>query len=83
MDQDRNRFLEQLKEACEKDGVKLYAYVLMGKHYHLLIETPRGNVSAFMQRLNTAYGMYFRYKHRRRGHLLQGRYVAKLVEGDE
>jgi len=36
-----------------------------------------------MQRLNTAYSMYFRYKHRRPGHCLQGRYGAKLVKGDE
>ncbi len=82
-DWDRERFIHQLKDGVEKDGVVLYAYVLMTNHYHLLIETPRGNVSRFMQRLNTAYGMYFRYKHQRPGHILQGRYKAKLVEGDE
>jgi len=36
-----------------------------------------------MQRLNTAYGMYRRYKHRRPGHCFQARYGAKLVSGDE
>lgn len=82
-DEDRRRFLDQLKEAAEKDEVRVYAYVLMSNHYHLLIETRRANVSAFMQRLNTAYGMYFRYKHKRPGHVLQGRYKGKLVEGDD
>ncbi|MBN1269394.1 MAG: transposase [Kiritimatiellae bacterium] len=82
-DEDRRRFRSQLDESLDQYGVVLYAYVLMSNHYHLLIETPRGNVSRFMQRLNTAYGMYFRNKHRRPGHVLQGRYGAKLVEGDE
>ncbi len=82
-DKDRQRFLEQLWIGLEKDGVILYAYVLMSNHYHLLIETRQGNVSAFMQRLNTAYGMYFRYKHGRPGHALQGRFGGKLVEGDD
>ncbi len=65
------------------DGVILYAWVLMSNHYHLLIETPRGNVSAFMHRLNTAYGMYYRYKHRRPGHVLHGRFQHRVVEGDD
>jgi len=80
---DYERFLEQLDSALEADGVVLYAYVLMPNHYHLLAETPRGNVSRFMQRLNTAYGMYFRVKRGRPGHCFQGRYGARLVGGDE
>lgn len=82
-DEDRQRFLDQLQESAEKDGIRVFAYVLMSNHYHLLIETPRANVSAFMQRLNTAYGMYFRYRHQRPGHVWQGRFTAKLVEDDD
>jgi REP element-mobilizing transposase RayT len=82
-DAGRARFLEQLGEALEQDEVILYAYVLMPNHYHLFIETPLGNVPRFMQRLNTAYSLYFRYKYRRPGHCLQGRYGAKLVSGDD
>ncbi len=80
---DYRRFLCQLQEALRRDGVVLYAYVLMPNHYHLLVETPRGNLNAFMRRLNTAYALYFRYKHRWPGHVFQGRYGAKLVGGDE
>ena len=60
---DYKRFLAQLDDALENDGVVLYAYALLSNHYHLYIETPYGNVQRFMQRLNTAYSMYHRYKH--------------------
>ena len=80
---DYSRFLEQLDHALGADHVVLYSYVLMPNHYHLLIETPRGNLSRFMQRLNTAYSLYFRHKKQRPGHCFQGRFRARLVEGDE
>jgi hypothetical protein len=60
----------------------LYAYVLMDNHFHLLVRTPRANLSRLMQRLLTAYALYARYKHRRPGHIFQGRFKAKLVEND-
>ena len=81
--EDRERFAEQLQQTLEKDQVILYAYSMMVNHYHLLVETSRCNLHAFMQRLNTAYGMYFRYKRRRPGHCFQGRYSAQLVKGDD
>lgn len=77
------RFLDQLSAALEADGVILYSYVLLSNHIHLQLETPRGNLPRFMQRLTTAYSMYFRYKKSRPGHCFQGRYGAKLVEGDD
>jgi len=81
--EDYERFLAQLFDALEKDQVVLYAYCLMPNHYHLFVETPCGNIHRFQQRLNTAYGMYFRYKHSRPGHCFQGRYDAKLVDGED
>ena len=80
--EDYARFLEQLASALELDGVVLYTYALMANHAHLVVETPLGNISRFMQRLNTAYGMYRRYKRRRPGHCFQARFGAKLVSGD-
>ena len=82
-DRDRLRFLDQLQDNIETFGVELYAYVLMSNHYHLLVRTRHANLSRFVQRLNTSYGLYYRYKHARPGHVFQGRYKAKLVEGDE
>lgn len=81
-DEDYLRFLDQLSDCLEKDRVILYAYALMPNHFHLFVETPGGNLSRFMQRLNTAYSMYHRYKHVSPGHCFQGRYGAKLVDGD-
>ena len=62
------RFLDQLAAALEADQVILYAFCLMPNHIHLEVATPRGNLPRFMQRLTTAYGMYFRYKKSRPGH---------------
>ncbi len=80
---DRVRFLEKLGETALAHQVRIYAYVLMNNHFHLLVETPRGNLSAFMQQLNTSYSVYFNRKHGRFGHLLGGRYKSPVVEGDE
>jgi len=55
----------------------------MANHFHLVVETPAGNLSRFMQSLSTAYTVYFNRRHGRHGHLLDGRYKARLVEGDE
>jgi hypothetical protein len=55
----------------------------MTNHVHLVIHTPRGNLSQFMQRLQTAYTVWFGRRHQRSGHLFQGRYGAALVTEDE
>ena len=81
-DADRLRFLAQLADNLHVAAVVLYAYVLLDNHFHLVLRTPRGNLSRFMQRLLTAYAMYARYKHRCPGHQFQGRFKAKLVQDD-
>jgi REP element-mobilizing transposase RayT len=80
--QDYDKFLSYLSEACRKYGVVLHAYVLMGNHYHLLVETPGANLSVFMHSINGVYTTYFNIKRNRSGHLFQGRYKAFLVEKD-
>jgi hypothetical protein len=55
----------------------------MSNHYHLLLETPEGNLSQIMRHINGAYTTYFNVKRKRVGHLFQGRYKAILVEADE
>lgn len=79
---DRKKFLELLASSVETYGVQIHAYVLMENHYHLLLMTPQGNLNVFMHRLNTAYTVYFNRRHRRSGHLLQGRYKAILIDAD-
>ena len=80
---DREKFLTYLETATERYGAVIHAYCLMDNHYHLLIETPLGNLSKIMQHINGAYTMYFNTKRKRVGHLLQGRYKAILIEADE
>lgn len=82
-DRDRQHFIQRLEEGVEEYGVRLYLFCLMSNHFHLLVETPRGNLSSFMHKVQTAHTVYYNLRHQRRGHLLQGRFTAKLVEGDE
>jgi REP element-mobilizing transposase RayT len=82
-DRDREGFLRRLGEAVEEYDARLYLFCLMGNHVHLLVETPRANLSAFMHKLQTAYTVYFNLRHGRRGHLMQGRFGAEPVQGDE
>jgi len=79
-DADRRRFIEYLKSAHERYGAIINAYCLMGNHYHLMLETPMGNLSQIMHHINASYTTYFNVKRSRAGHLLQGRYKAILVE---
>jgi putative transposase len=80
---DREQFLEYLASAAERYGAVIHGYCLMTNHYHLLLETPRANLSQIMQHINGAYTTYFNIKRKRAGHLFQGRYKGILVEADE
>ncbi len=80
-DQDRKLWLETLTEACEKTGWHIHAYVLMGNHYHLLLETPEANLVAGMKWLQGTYTQRYNSRHKVFGHLFQGRYKALLVDG--
>ena len=82
-DADRERMMESLAERVESYQVRLYLYCLMSNHVHLVVETPQGNLSAFMGSLLTSYTVYFNLRHRRAGHVTQGRYSSPVVEGDD
>lgn len=79
-DRDNEMFLATLGEACGRTGWRVHAYVLMGNHYHLLVETVEANLVAGMQWLQSTYTKRFNASHREWGHLFQGRYKAILVE---
>ena len=81
-DANRERLLWRLAESCDLYEVRLYMYCLMDNHFHLLVETPRGNISRFMQSVLTGYTVYFNHKHKHTGHVVHGRYGAQLVQGD-
>ena len=70
-DLDRKRFLETLGESCQKTGWLVHAYVLMGNHYHLLIETPEANLVAGMKWLQGSYTQRYNGRHKVFGHLFK------------
>jgi putative transposase len=80
---DRERFLQTLSEMVERHGLRIQAYCLMPNHYHLLVATPRANLSRALGWLQATYTARFNDRHRRRGHLFQGRFKAQLIEADE
>nr|WP_286196871.1 transposase [Thalassotalea sp. G20_0] len=71
-------FLDVLAEVCERFNWVIHSWCLMTNHYHLVVETPDGNLSAGMRQLNGVYTT--RFNRRRVGHLFQGRYKAILVD---
>jgi REP element-mobilizing transposase RayT len=80
-DQDRQRFLETLAEACEKTDWQIHAYCLMSNHFHLVIETPQPNLVAGMKWLLGTYTGRHNRRHKEFGHLFSGRYKALAVDG--
>ena len=81
-DEDRKLFKEKLKVSLEVYAVEVLSYVLMGNHFHLLISTPKGNLSEFMRHFNISYTSAYNRRHRRSGHLYQGRYKSFLIDAD-
>ena len=80
---DRRHFLELLGQMSERHAVEVHAYTLMDNHYHLLLRTPLANLSRAVQWLNTAYGIWWNRRHRRAGHVFQGRFKAVVVESGQ
>lgn len=81
-DDDRTRFLAILRESLETYQAELHAYVLMSNHFHLLLETPRANLSELMRQFNITYTSHYNRRHGRTGHLYQGRYKSILVDAE-
>jgi putative transposase len=79
-DEDRCAFLDIFGAVVEDFNWVAHAYCLMGNHYHLLVETPDGNLGKGMRQLNGTYTQWSNRRHRRVGHLFQGRYKAILVD---
>lgn len=79
-DDDRATSLGVLGEVTRRFNWTIHAYCLMGNHYHLLVETPDGNLSQGMRQFNGIYTQRFNRRHGRVGHVFQGRYKAIIVQ---
>ena len=62
-DSDRERFLKGFADRVEQFSVRVYTYVLMRNHFHIVLETPNANCSKFMQSLLTSYTQYYNLRH--------------------
>lgn len=80
-DEDRERFISTLGEACAKTGWQVHGLCLMDNHFHLVVETPQGNLVAGMKWLLGTYTGRFNRRHKVFGHLFSGRYKALVVDG--
>lgn len=79
-DKAKGAFVKALFEACERAGWVLHAFAIMGNHYHLALETPRGNLSEGMRWLQSVFANRFNRFHGEGGHLFQGRFKSLAVE---
>ena len=79
-DQDRSAYLERIEHYRQRYGFRLYAYVLMSNHVHLLMETKNVALSKIMQGIQASYTQSYNRRHRKVGHLFQGRYKAILCD---
>lgn len=79
-DEDRTTFLDTFQKVNNRYNWISHAYCLMNNHYHLVIETPDGNLSKGMRQLNGVYTQAYNRRHKRVGHVLQGRYKAVVIQ---
>lgn len=81
--QDRLKFLDLLGDIAERHRVSLTAYCQMDNHYHLVLTTEQPNLSLAIRHLNGVYGQWWNRRHRRVGHVFQGRFRAEIVQDSE
>jgi len=78
--EDRNTFINVFARTIKTYGWKCFAFCLMDNHYHILIQTPNGDLSKGMRDLNGIYTQLFNKKHQTTGHIFEGRYKAFVIE---
>ena len=82
-DEDRRSFLALLRRTQARHSWRLHAFCLMTTHVHLVVETPKPNLSRGMQRLLSAHAQEFNRRWNRFGHLFADRFSARLIEDEE
>jgi putative transposase len=76
------KFLALLGKLAARFHLEIHAYVLMANHYHLLLRTKEANLSSAIQWLGVSYSVWFNRRHKRSGHLFQGRFKSFLIENE-
>lgn len=81
-DTDRKALLDVVGHGAERFDASLFAYCLMSNHYHFVLQTRQPNLSRLMRHINGVYTQVYNRRHRKVGHLFQGRFKALLVDRD-
>ena len=79
---DKGYFIKQLKDTTKGMNYRIFGYVLMDNHYHLLVQTLDKKLQEIMHQINNKYSKYFNSKYERVGHVFQGRYKAIVVQDE-
>jgi putative transposase len=82
-DKDRYGWMDLMERCCARFGWRVHAWVLMGNHFQILLETPEPNLVAGMKWMLGVYSQGWNRRRQRKGHVFQGRYKAVVVNGEE
>ena len=77
---DRSLWLDVLTRTCRRANWRVHAWCQMDNHYHLVVETPDGNLSFGMRHLNGVFTQRINRARGQQGHVFQGRFHAVLIE---
>ena len=81
-DHDRECFLEIVGEMSVRYSVRIYTLCEMSNHYHLVLDTPRGNLSDAIRHLNGCYSQAYNRRHDQTGHTFEARYRSLVIQGE-
>jgi len=81
--EDHLLFLSGLSRVCGSHGWQVHAWVIMGNHFHLLLETPEASLVSGMRNLLGSFGQAWNRRHQRHGHVFQGRYKSIPANGEQ
>jgi REP element-mobilizing transposase RayT len=81
-DKDRRRWMDALERTVVARGWEFFAFVLMFNRFHLFLRAPEPELSRGMHRMLSAYATRRVRRHRRPGHVFQGRFRAQLIEDE-
>ncbi len=81
-DEDKSYFVDLLSQGHVRHKVDIYAYCVLGNHYHLHIQTPHNNMPEFMHFMGSCYGTYLA-RNKWKGHVFSSRYNSKYIDTEE
>lgn len=80
---EKNNFLRLLEKHLKDHDIKIYAYVIMSTHFHILIHVDLKILSRFMASVLAEFAEYYNYKHNRNGHVFQDRFRSECIETEQ